>query len=162
MPGLVAVAAALVARRVVRNIKEGEGDSKRSPQSIVKEVIQSGQSIMSADAEWARNAERRRCCSAGMLISVMFTRGVWSWFQLPEVKVREAGKTLPSVVSLEERPIVTSPPGWVVSRTVKVVRRPGTLSTETVPPIAAVSSFLVGFTAAVLGASAALRRRQAT
>ena len=36
--------------RVVRNIKEGGGDSKRSPQSIVKEVIQSGQSIMSADA----------------------------------------------------------------------------------------------------------------
>src|SRR2546430_4134797 len=36
--------------RVVRNIKEGESDSKRSPQSIVKEVIQSGQSIMSADA----------------------------------------------------------------------------------------------------------------
>ncbi|HEX8254888.1 MAG TPA: sigma 54-interacting transcriptional regulator, partial [Thermoanaerobaculia bacterium] len=37
--------------RVVRNIKEGaEGESKRSPQSIVKEVIQSGQSVMSADA----------------------------------------------------------------------------------------------------------------
>jgi len=36
--------------RVVRNIKEGEGESKRSPQSIVKEVIGSGQSIMSADA----------------------------------------------------------------------------------------------------------------
>ena len=36
--------------RVVRNIKEDAGDSKRSPQSIVKEVIQSGQSIMSADA----------------------------------------------------------------------------------------------------------------
>jgi Nif-specific regulatory protein len=36
--------------RVVRNIKEGEGDSKRSPQSIVKEVITSGQAIMSADA----------------------------------------------------------------------------------------------------------------
>jgi Nif-specific regulatory protein len=37
--------------RVVRNIKDGaEGESKRSPQSIVKEVIQSGQSVMSADA----------------------------------------------------------------------------------------------------------------
>jgi Nif-specific regulatory protein len=37
--------------RVVRNIKEGaEGESKRSPQSIVKEVIQTGQSVMSADA----------------------------------------------------------------------------------------------------------------
>jgi Nif-specific regulatory protein len=36
--------------RVVRNIKDGEGDSKRSPQSIVKEVIQTGQSVMSADA----------------------------------------------------------------------------------------------------------------
>jgi Nif-specific regulatory protein len=37
--------------RVVRNIKEGaEGESKRSPQSIVKEVIQTGQAVMSADA----------------------------------------------------------------------------------------------------------------
>jgi len=36
--------------RVVRNINEDAGDSKRSPQSIVKEVIQGGQSIMSADA----------------------------------------------------------------------------------------------------------------
>src|SRR5207253_720905 len=37
--------------RVARNIKEGaEGESKRSPQSIIKEVIASGQSIMSADA----------------------------------------------------------------------------------------------------------------
>ncbi|HKS22355.1 MAG TPA: sigma 54-interacting transcriptional regulator [Thermoanaerobaculia bacterium] len=36
--------------RVVRNINEGESDSKRSPQSIVREVIQSGQSVMSADA----------------------------------------------------------------------------------------------------------------
>ena len=37
--------------RVGRNIKEGaEGESKRSPQSIVKEVIQTGQSVMSADA----------------------------------------------------------------------------------------------------------------
>lgn len=36
--------------RIVRNIKD-EGDSnKRSPQSIVKEVIQSGQSVISADA----------------------------------------------------------------------------------------------------------------
>jgi Nif-specific regulatory protein len=37
--------------RVVRNIKDGEGESsKRSPQSIVKEVIQTGQSVISADA----------------------------------------------------------------------------------------------------------------
>jgi len=36
--------------RIVRNIKEDAGDSKKSPQSIVKEVIQGGQSIMSADA----------------------------------------------------------------------------------------------------------------
>jgi Nif-specific regulatory protein len=36
--------------RVVRNIKEGEGESKRSPQSIIKEVIRTGQSIISADA----------------------------------------------------------------------------------------------------------------
>ncbi|HXG57597.1 MAG TPA: sigma 54-interacting transcriptional regulator [Thermoanaerobaculia bacterium] len=36
--------------RVVRNIREGEAESKKSPQSIVKEVIQTGQAIMSADA----------------------------------------------------------------------------------------------------------------
>ena len=36
--------------RVVRNINEADGGSKRSPQSIVKEVIQTGQMIMSADA----------------------------------------------------------------------------------------------------------------
>src|SRR5205085_1271824 len=37
--------------RVVRNIKEGlDAGSKRSPQSIVKEVIQTGQAVMSADA----------------------------------------------------------------------------------------------------------------
>src|ERR1043165_5151203 len=36
--------------RVVRNINEDENVSKPSPQSIVREVIQSGQSIMSADA----------------------------------------------------------------------------------------------------------------
>jgi Nif-specific regulatory protein len=37
--------------RVVRNIKQdGEGESKRSPQTIIKEVIASGQSVLSADA----------------------------------------------------------------------------------------------------------------
>jgi Nif-specific regulatory protein len=36
--------------RIVRNIKDPEGGSRRSPQSIVKEVIQSGQSVISADA----------------------------------------------------------------------------------------------------------------
>jgi Nif-specific regulatory protein len=37
--------------RVARNIKDtAEGDQRRSPQSIVKEVIQNGQSVMSADA----------------------------------------------------------------------------------------------------------------
>jgi len=36
--------------RVARNIKESEGETGRSPQSIVKEVIQTGQSVMSADA----------------------------------------------------------------------------------------------------------------
>jgi Nif-specific regulatory protein len=37
--------------RVARNIREAlDADDKRSPQSIVKEVIQSGQAVMSADA----------------------------------------------------------------------------------------------------------------
>ncbi len=36
--------------RVARNISDAGGDVKRSPQSIVKEVIRSGQAVMSADA----------------------------------------------------------------------------------------------------------------
>ena len=36
--------------RVARNIRDGEAGSRRSPQSIIKDVIQSGQSVMSADA----------------------------------------------------------------------------------------------------------------
>jgi Nif-specific regulatory protein len=38
--------------RVARNIKEGSegGDSRKSPQSIIREVIQSGRSVISADA----------------------------------------------------------------------------------------------------------------
>ncbi len=36
--------------RIVRNINDTEGGSRRSPQSIVKEVIQSGQPVISADA----------------------------------------------------------------------------------------------------------------
>jgi Nif-specific regulatory protein len=37
--------------RVVRNIKEGpEGERQRSPQAIIKEVMQTGQSVISADA----------------------------------------------------------------------------------------------------------------
>jgi Nif-specific regulatory protein len=36
--------------RVARNLKESEGETGRSPQSVVKEVIQTGQSVMSADA----------------------------------------------------------------------------------------------------------------
>ncbi|HKR64198.1 MAG TPA: sigma 54-interacting transcriptional regulator, partial [Thermoanaerobaculia bacterium] len=37
--------------RVVRNIRDGaEGERKRSPQAIVKEVMQTGQSVISADA----------------------------------------------------------------------------------------------------------------
>src|SRR5882757_4506561 len=35
---------------IVHNTKDTEGGSRRSPQSIVKEVIQSGQSVISADA----------------------------------------------------------------------------------------------------------------
>jgi Nif-specific regulatory protein len=35
---------------IARNIKDSDDDSRRSPQSIVREVIQTGQSIMSADA----------------------------------------------------------------------------------------------------------------
>ena len=45
---------------------------------------------------------------------------VCATFQFAVVKVRLAGLTVPSVVSLELRAIVTSAVGWVLSTTVKV------------------------------------------
>ena len=48
-------------------------------------------------------------------------------FQLAAVKVRLAGATVPSVVSLEVRPMVTSAVGWVLSTTVKVAVPPASV-----------------------------------
>ena len=48
-------------------------------------------------------------------------------FQLAAVKVRLAGATVPSVVSLEDRPMVTSAVGWVLSTTVKVAVPPASV-----------------------------------
>ena len=42
---------------------------------------------------------------------------VWGVFQLAAVKVRLAGETVPSVVSLDDKPIVTSAVGWLFSTT---------------------------------------------
>jgi Nif-specific regulatory protein len=58
--------------RVVRNIKEGaEGESKRSPQSIVKEVIQTGQSVMSADARADQRFVESESVIAENIISIL-------------------------------------------------------------------------------------------
>ena len=56
--------------------------------------------------------------------------------QLAAVKVRLAGETVPSVVSLQDRAIVTSAVGWLSSMTVKVA----------VPPASVVIRPLVGLT----------------
>ena len=48
-------------------------------------------------------------------------------FQFAVVKVRLAGLTVPSVVSLELSPMVTSAVGWVFSTTVKVAVPPASV-----------------------------------
>lgn len=57
-------------------------------------------------------------------------------FQLPEVKVRLAGETVPALELLEESPTVTSVVGWEVRTTLKVA----------VPPDSVVTSPVVGVT----------------
>ena len=55
-------------------------------------------------------------------------------FQLAGVKVKFAGDTVPSVVSLLESAIVTSAVGWLVSTTVKAALPPASVVTRS-PPI---------------------------
>jgi Nif-specific regulatory protein len=58
--------------RVVRNIREGaEQESKRSPQSIVKEVIQTGQPVMSADARADQRFVESESVIAENIISIL-------------------------------------------------------------------------------------------
>src|SRR6185503_7407013 len=58
--------------RIVRNIKEGaEAQSKRSPQSIVKEVIHTGQSVMSADAREDQRFVESESVIAENIISIL-------------------------------------------------------------------------------------------
>jgi len=58
--------------RVVRNIKEGpEAERKRSPQSIVKEVIQTGQSVMSADARSDQRFVESESVIAENIVSIL-------------------------------------------------------------------------------------------
>jgi Nif-specific regulatory protein len=60
--------------RIVRNIKDGAGgeaQSKRSPQSIVKEVIQTGQSVMSADAREDQRFIESESVIAENIISIL-------------------------------------------------------------------------------------------
>ena len=45
---------------------------------------------------------------------------VWKVFQLVELKVRLAGKTVPSAVLLLLKPMVTSAVGWLVKLMSKV------------------------------------------
>ena len=55
---------------------------------------------------------------------------VWGTFQLPDVKVSIAGKTVPSVSLLETTLIATSWVGIVFSLTVKVAVCPASLVTK--------------------------------
>jgi Nif-specific regulatory protein len=59
--------------RVVRNIKDGgaDRDSRRSPQSIVKEVIQTGQSVMSADARADQRFVESESVIADNIVSIL-------------------------------------------------------------------------------------------
>ncbi len=59
--------------RVVRNIREDAamGDSKRSPQSIVKEVIQTGQAVMSADARADERFAESESVIAENIVSIL-------------------------------------------------------------------------------------------
>ena len=52
------------------------------------------------------------------------TVAVCGVFQLPDVNVSEAGDTVPSVRSLDERPMVTFADGWLSSTTVNVAVPP--------------------------------------
>ena len=71
-----------------------------------------------------------------MSSSTPVTVAVCAVFQLRAVKVMEAGKTVPSEVSSEERPMVTSAAGWLSSTTSKV----------SVPPASVVTRPEVGLT----------------
>ena len=58
--------------RVARNITDrAEGDERRSPQSIVKEVIQSGQSIISADARADQRFVESESVIADNILSIL-------------------------------------------------------------------------------------------
>jgi len=59
--------------RVVRNIREGAAvrESKRSPQSIVKEVIQTGQAVMSADARADQRFVESESVIAENIVSIL-------------------------------------------------------------------------------------------
>src|SRR5437016_2846648 len=70
------------------------------------------------------------------LSSTPVTVTVCGVFQLADVKVSEAGATVPSVVSSELSPIVTGAVGWLVSLTANVA----------VAPASDVTSPLVGNT----------------
>ena len=59
--------------RIVRNIKDTEGGSRRSPQSIVKEVIQSGQSVISADARADARFVESESVIAENIMSILYS-----------------------------------------------------------------------------------------
>ena len=71
-----------------------------------------------------------------MLSSTPVTVTVCAMFQLAAVKIRLAGETVPSVVSLLDSAMLTSALGWVSSTTVKLA----------VPPASVVIRPLVGLT----------------
>ncbi len=79
---------------------------------------------------------------------------VWALFQFAVVKVSDAGGTVPSVVSFDEMPIVTSAVGCASSTTVNVAVPPASvvlpLIVETVIPEASLSVFVTVTSAALI------------
>ena len=62
--------------------------------------------------------------------STPVTVTVWALFQFAVVKVRLAGLTVPSVVSLLESPIVTLAVGWVLQHHREAGRAPASVVTR--------------------------------
>ena len=87
--------------------------------------------------------------------STPVTVTVCAVLQLPGVKVREAGATVPSVRSLEESPIVTFAVGWVSSTTVKVAVPPDSVVVR--PDVGATVNPAVSLSVFVTATSAALK-----
>ena len=77
------------------------------------------------------------------LSSAPVTVTVWALFQLAGVKVRLAGETVPSVISLLATGIVTFAVGWLLSTTVKVAVPPDSVVVRPLVGLAVIPAGLV-------------------